>query len=68
MNDRICMVCKEYNNGVNQTVRLRENDKKYIDIEGHVKCTDDLHEKIKNVPELKKKSISKVLEEVGLIL
>lgn len=69
MIDRICMVCKEYNTGINQVIRLKENNgKDTFDIEGHVNCTDELFEKIKNVKNPQKKSIRKVLEEVGLVL
>lgn len=61
----LCMVCKEYNAMEIQTVRISDDKEKY-EIVGHIYCTDELFKKIKAIKDLDKKSVKKVLDEIGL--
>lgn len=65
MSEVICMVCNELNTGDVQTVRVSDDREKF-DLIGHVKCTDDVYKKIKNVKDIEKKNVSKVLKEIGI--
>jgi malonyl CoA-acyl carrier protein transacylase len=65
MTERYCQVCKTYYDGNTTTIELSEdNGKNKIFITGHDDCIDTLYEKMKNVKDLDKKPIKKILKEV----
>jgi hypothetical protein len=66
MINRICEVCGEFNSGDNWVNKLSDKDG-FVEINGHEKCIDQLHKKIKNVKDLDKKSVQKVLDEIQFV-
>ncbi|PLR99497.1 hypothetical protein [Bacillus sp. T33-2] len=66
MSERFCDICNEFNIGHNHVLKIAD-DKQSVMINGHEDCITDLHKKIKNLPDLKKLPVKKVLEEIGLV-
>jgi len=64
MIDQYCEICKEGINSDNYVLEIAD-DKQKIQINGHKDCIDELHIKVKEVKELKKKPVQKVLKEIG---
>lgn len=46
-----------------QTVRISDNNGKF-DITGCYSCTDEVYKKIRNLKDIEKKSVDKVLKEI----
>jgi hypothetical protein len=67
MIDRYCEVCKGYNAEDNHVIEIKDDKDKVI-INCHQSCADELHSKIKNVKDLHKKSVGKVLKEIGFVV
>lgn len=66
MNERQCEICHEWNNSENHVLELTD-DKRRVQFNGHKQCVDDLHLQIKNVKDLRKKSVEKVFDEIGIV-
>lgn len=66
----VCQICGEYLEMKDtQTIRMWEkNDREYIDVVGHIKCSEEIWKKIKAVKDRDKKSPQKILSEIGLKL
>ena len=67
MSDRYCEICGKYNAGDNWVNKLSDKDE-FVEVNGHEKCVDQLHKKIKSVSDLDKKSVQKVLKEIKFTL
>jgi xanthosine utilization system XapX-like protein len=67
MSEQICQVCKEIFDGNTQTIELSDNKNK-IHISGHISCTDELFDQIKNLNDYKKMSLSQILKEINLTI
>lgn len=65
MTDRYCMICESHNAGDNWNLELSD-DKEKVLLCGHKECIDELHIKIKGIKDLNKKSVQKVLKEIGV--
>jgi small nuclear ribonucleoprotein (snRNP)-like protein len=63
--DRICDICKEFNNNDNWVIKLSD-DKEFIEFNGHSKCIDEYYNTIKNIKDLHKKSVKQILKELNL--
>lgn len=63
MNERICDICEGL---VAHTITLRlYDDKERKDFTGHLKCINDIEERIKNI-DYKKMSVKKIIIELNL--
>jgi hypothetical protein len=67
MSEHLCQVCKEIFDGNTQTIELSD-DKNKIHITGHIGCTDQIFNEIKNVKDLKKKNVNQILKEINLTI
>jgi hypothetical protein len=65
MLDRLCDICKEFNNDDNWVVRLSD-DKESIEFNGHQKCIDNLYNDFKNIKDIHKLPVKKVLNILNL--
>lgn len=63
---RTCDICTYINNNDNWVINLRDDKNSGLEINGHQSCIDELYLKIKNIKDLDKKPINKVLEILGL--
>jgi hypothetical protein len=64
MSNRICSICNKYVQDV--WVVTLSDDKEKVEFDGHKVCVDELHDRIKNVKDLVKKPVKKVLKELSL--
>jgi DNA-directed RNA polymerase subunit N (RpoN/RPB10) len=64
MINRVCFECGEYVSDV-WTVQLKD-DKETREYSGHYKCVTELHNRIKNVKNVDKKSVEKIIKELNL--
>lgn len=63
--EKLCDVCKCYYEGISETIEMSdENGKNRIHITGHVKCIDDLYDKIQKVKNRNKKTTKQILKEI----
>ena len=60
----ICMICDSINNGEKWNLQISDN-KTSIIINGHKSCIDETDNKIKNIKDVKKKTVDKVLAEIN---
>lgn len=63
MINRECNLCHNYVNDV-WTLEISDNNEKVF-ISGHKECIDQLDDKVKAVKDLSKKSVAKVIKEIG---
>lgn len=63
---KICELCQNINVSDNWTVQIKD-DKDTFKVSGHKSCIDAFFEKGKNVKELNKKSVKKILKEIGFV-
>ena len=64
MINRVCFKCGEYVQDV--WVERIYDEKESIQFSGHAQCINELHNQVKSIKNLDKKSVKKVLTELGL--
>lgn len=64
MINRVCFECGEYVDDV-WTVSVKD-DSETREFSGHYQCVTELHNSIKMVDNVDKKSVKKILKELGL--
>jgi hypothetical protein len=64
MIDRECEICGNFTQDV-WTLSLYD-EKERIFLSGHKSCVDSVDEKVKKIKDLEKKSVQKVIKELGL--
>jgi hypothetical protein len=65
MINRTCDICGEYTNDV--WVVVLDDDKNKFEISGCKRHIDELQKKIKLVKDIHKKSVDKILKEIGFV-
>lgn len=64
MINRVCFKCGEYTNDV--WVAVISDEKEKVEFIGHKQHIDELHNHIKNIKNLDKKSVQKIIKELGI--
>jgi hypothetical protein len=66
MINRVCCICGEYVNEV--WVVVLKDDKEVEEFSGHLKCVNELQNRINNIKDLHKKSVKQILKEINFRL